>query len=213
MLEFLRGKVSERKLRLLAAACCRRIWDLLSDRYCRKALSVAERYADSEVPKEKLGFAFGDARRSAQVAHRQDSGSANGTAMWAVSLLCEADIGKAIAAVYLAAQSEVYPTDLSRFAAVLREQSSLLRDIFSNPFRPLVFTPAWRTAAVLALAEAAYEERVLPAGTLDPDRLGVLADALEDAGCSDEAILSHLRGPGPHVRGCWVIDLLLSKDR
>ena len=61
------------------------------------------------------------------------------------------------------------------------------------------------------LATAAYEERILPAGTLDSDRLAVLADALEDAGCDNEDILSHLRGPGPHVRGCWVVDLLLGK--
>jgi hypothetical protein len=61
------------------------------------------------------------------------------------------------------------------------------------------------------MAQTAYDERILPAGTLDPDRLAVLADALEDAGCDNADILSHLRGPGPHVRGCWVVDLLLGK--
>src|SRR5437588_418759 len=67
MLEYLRGKFSERKLRLFACACCRRVWNLLSDRYSRKALTVAERYADAEVSQEKLGFAWGDVRRAAQV--------------------------------------------------------------------------------------------------------------------------------------------------
>ena len=62
------------------------------------------------------------------------------------------------------------------------------------------------------LAEAAYTARSLPQGELDPARLAVLADALEDAGCTDADILGHLRGPGPHVRGCWVIDLLLGKQ-
>jgi len=65
---------------------------------------------------------------------------------------------------------------------------------------------------VTALATAAYEERDLPAGTLDPDRLAVLADALEAADCDNADLLPHLRGPGPHVRGCWVIDALLGKS-
>jgi hypothetical protein len=64
---------------------------------------------------------------------------------------------------------------------------------------------------VVALAQAAYEQRELPAGTLDMARLAVLADALEDAGCTDADLLSHLRGPGPHVRGCWAVDLILGK--
>jgi hypothetical protein len=65
---------------------------------------------------------------------------------------------------------------------------------------------------VKGLAEAAYEERVMPAGTLDPARLSILADALEDAGCTENELLGHLRGPGPHMRGCFVLDLLLGKS-
>jgi hypothetical protein len=65
---------------------------------------------------------------------------------------------------------------------------------------------------VLALAQTAYDDRLLPAGTRDPDRLAILADALEDAGCDNAEILSHLRGSGPHVRGCWVVDLLLRNE-
>ena len=70
---------------------------------------------------------------------------------------------------------------------------------------------AWLTPAVVSLAEAAYARRILPSGHLDPARLAVLADALEEAGCTDETILSHCRGPGPHVRGCWCVDQLLGK--
>jgi hypothetical protein len=65
---------------------------------------------------------------------------------------------------------------------------------------------------VKKLAEAAYENRSLPEGTLEQDRLAVLADALEEAGCGVEEILGHLRGPGPHVRGCHVVDTLMGKS-
>jgi len=84
-------------------------------------------------------------------------------------------------------------------------QAILLRDIFGNPFHPVAFDPAWRTEAVVGLARGAYEDRAF-------DRLPVLADALEDAGCADAAVLAHCRGPGPHVRGCWVVDLVLGKS-
>jgi hypothetical protein len=70
----------------------------------------------------------------------------------------------------------------------------------------------WNDAIVVRLAQAAYDKRQLPAGTLDTSRLAVLADALEEAGCAGDDILSHLRGPEPHVRGCWVVDLLLAKE-
>jgi len=85
----------------------------------------------------------------------------------------------------------------------------LLRDVVGNPFHPVTLDPAWRTPVIRALATAAYEDRSLPSGVLDPDRLAVLSDALEDAGCDNAEILSHLRGPWPHVRGCWALDLLL----
>jgi hypothetical protein len=95
------------------------------------------------------------------------------------------------------------------------EDLALLRCIFVNPFRPVTISPAvltWNDAVVVRLAQAAYEERHLPAGTLDNSRLAVLADALEEAGCTSEDILDHLRGPGTHVRGCWPVDLCLGKS-
>jgi hypothetical protein len=87
----------------------------------------------------------------------------------------------------------------------------MVRDIFGNPFRPVRLGRAWLTPTVTNLAQSAYEERALPSGELDPTRLAVLADALEEAGCDQPGLLSHLRGPGPHVRGCWALDLLLGK--
>jgi hypothetical protein len=82
--------------------------------------------------------------------------------------------------------------------------ADLLRCVFGNPFRPLAFDPAWRTPTAVALAEATYAAR-------DFAGLPVLADALEDAGCDAAELLAHLRGPGPHARGCWALDAVLGK--
>jgi hypothetical protein len=88
---------------------------------------------------------------------------------------------------------------------------TLIRCIFGNPYRPVQVAPSALNRTVQSLATAAYEERTLPSGKLDRDRLLVLADALEDGGCADAAVLEHLRSPGPHVRGCWALDTLLGK--
>jgi hypothetical protein len=87
-----------------------------------------------------------------------------------------------------------------------------LRDIAGNPFRPVSLDSAWRTPTVSSLAQAAYENRSLPSGHLDNARLMILADAVEEADCTDAAVLDHLRSPGPHVRGCWVVDLLTGRE-
>jgi hypothetical protein len=96
--------------------------------------------------------------------------------------------------------------------ATCESQLNLLRDLIGNPFRPVSIDTAWLTPTVCRLATIGYEERSLPSGELDTARLAVLADALEDAGCQDADMLTHLRGPGPHVRGCWALDLLLGKE-
>jgi hypothetical protein len=80
----------------------------------------------------------------------------------------------------------------------------ILRDIFGNPFRPVAVDPSWLTSTVVALAEGIYQERAF-------DRLPILADALQDAGCDSDDVLSHCRSDGPHVRGCWVVDLLTGR--
>jgi hypothetical protein len=88
--------------------------------------------------------------------------------------------------------------------------AGFLRDVIGNPFRPVTVPAACLTPTVVSLAQAAYEHRVLPAGELEPARLAVLSDALEEAGGAPE-LLEHLRGPGPHVRGCHLLDLLRGK--
>jgi hypothetical protein len=88
-------------------------------------------------------------------------------------------------------------------------QCKALRDIFGNPFRPAPGPdPTWLASnggTVAVLAQSIYDQRAF-------DRLPLLADALEEAGCGDLALLEHLRGPGIHVRGCWAVDLILGTD-
>jgi hypothetical protein len=96
-----------------------------------------------------------------------------------------------------------------------KSQCDRIRDIFGNPFRPRpAFDSSWQSwndGIIPKLAQAIYDERELPAGTLDGSRLLILADALEEAGCTNADILDHCRRQGEHVRGCWVINLLLGK--
>ncbi len=79
-----------------------------------------------------------------------------------------------------------------------------LRDVFGNPFRPVSFDPMWQTPTVIAMAQAIYANRAF-------DRMPILAGALEEAGCDNPYVLAHCRGHGQHVRGCWVVDLILGK--
>jgi hypothetical protein len=88
---------------------------------------------------------------------------------------------------------------------LVRPHCQNIDDIFGNPFRPLTFDPRWRTSDVVGLARAIYDEKAF-------ERMPILADALMDAGCEDEPIIGHCRGDGPHVRGCWVVDLILGKE-
>jgi 3-deoxy-D-arabino-heptulosonate 7-phosphate (DAHP) synthase class II len=77
--------------------------------------------------------------------------------------------------------------------------AELLRCVVGNPFRSVVFAPEWRSETVVRIADAIDADRAF-------DRLPVLADALEDAGCDAPDVLAHCRGPGPHARGCWVVN-------
>jgi hypothetical protein len=193
-----RTKGGRRKLRLLACACCRRLWHLAKTDKGRRGVEVAERYADGLAGKEELRAArevdepgWDDLWSAAQYALKEKPQEATGPMALHHYLLGGAG------------------TDV---AEERRGQCGLIRETFGNPFRPVTVKPAWQAPQVAALAQAAYDRRELPAGTLDPARLAVLANALEDAGFDQTDLLDHLRGPGPHVRGCWVIDLLLGKS-
>ena len=92
----------------------------------------------------------------------------------------------------------------------------LLREVLGNPFRPPPPLPpavlAWNDRTIPRLGAAIYEERRMAEGTLDKSRLAVLADALLNAGCEDDDLIQHCRSEGPHVRGCWAVDLCLSRN-
>jgi hypothetical protein len=195
LVEYLRQRRSvrsDRKLRLFAVACARQLWPLLNDGRCRRAIETAERVADGNAGEVE--------QREAAVGARAST-----------------DYRQSVAGFCASLTVATYPGYSAYYAASVGNdpvQCEFLRDIFGNLFRPVTINPdwlRWNAGVVEHLARAAYEERTLPSGELDRQRLGILADALEDAGCTDPDILNHLRGPGVHVRGCWVIDLLLGK--
>jgi hypothetical protein len=105
---------------------------------------------------------------------------------------------------------ESYPGALAE--APSRFLPAVMREIYGNPFRPLAVAPSHLTEVVRLLAQAAFESREVLSGHLDNARLAVLSDALEEAGCTEAELLGHLRSPGPHVRGCWAVDLILGKS-
>jgi hypothetical protein len=180
----------------------------------QEAVEVAERFADGLATAEELT----SSRNVGMEAWSKSSSAwtvllANGLA---VSL--EEGFSAALYAAKHAPEALIPPGSPKRKAANAEERRVLrtfFLDIFGNPFRPVIISPAvlaWNDAVVVRLAQAAYDERYLPSGTLDNGRLAVLADALEEAGCMDTDILGHLRGSGPHIRGCWSVDLLLGMN-
>jgi hypothetical protein len=186
LLDYHRMKREPRRLRLLAAACVRSVVPADAPAVVAEALETVERYADGRVARAQF-LAARKAVRRAAAAHP------------AVSLLrtLTGDAMEGMTVTVANARSLAGPEG----GAVV---CGLIRCVFGNPYRHTAFDPAWRTEAAVALARGVLEERAF-------DRLPVLADALEDAGCADPDVLAHCRGAGPHARGCWVIDGLLGR--
>jgi hypothetical protein len=215
MLHFIlwKARPSHRKLRLYGCACCRLVWPLLQDERSRRAVEVAEAFADGKAKLKQ-------ARPGAEAAYRDRgmqavfSEATNSAASAANEVVGQFPIGAAHwgASGVRSALSAWLRESPTANAADPTRLTHLYRDVVGNPYRPATIEVAWRTPAVLSLAQAAYDERLLPSGELDPPRLAVLADALEEAGCASADLLGHLRSPGPHVRGCWAVDLCLGKS-
>ncbi len=191
----------QRKLRLFVCACARRLWHHLGCSADEESVALAERYADGEVTdqeweqmRQSMGWHDMPPLRAGQHARQPLSD---------VELYATREAARAV--VTALGFSHQQRSDHERL-----ELMALLRDIF-RPFQKVSIDPtwlAWEGGLVGRIARAAYEERCLPEGRLEGARLAVLADALEDAGCTNPDLLEHLRGPGLHVRGCWVVDLL-----
>ena len=207
------GNLTERKVRLFAVACCRSIWDLMTDERSRNAVEVAEQFADREKDASQLSTAHAAAWPVVTSASRP-------TYCPGQAALCAAAPSPVLMVTYYAnaaaaltqAQRRSVAWD-NRMAAGYAANCDTLRDLFSLlPFRRPATVDAWLTPPVVALAQSAYDDRFLPSGHLNPSHLAELAAALEAAGCGDADLLGHLRDPGPHVRACWAVDAVLGRS-
>ena len=232
MLRFLKGKASDRKLRLLACACCRHAWSSAPDALPQEVCD-AEEFADghriwAELTRPAAGGAEEDeltrtTRRAAQsvlrrVAHAAAVEAAEYAAHYRRELETAAHSSSATVEPWTSdprlrlrrarATAEALSESMEAGVAARNMeraiQASLIRDVF-NPFCSLTADPVWRTSTVAALAAQMYESR-------DFSAMPILADALQDTGCENTAILDHCRASGPHFRGCWLVDLLLAKE-
>ena len=190
-------RLSDRRWRLFGTKCCDRLSHLNLARMSVSALRVSEHYADGLAEVVELNRAYAQAFDVATEYQQLD-----GPPVAA---------GFAALATCYAAHPDESADDVAHYArrALASEteasyQADLLRDIFGNPFRPVTIDASWLTSDVLALARGIYDERAF-------DRMPILADALQDAGCNNDDVLRHCRGGNAHVRGCWVVDSLLGK--
>ena len=236
MLGFLRGKASGRKLRLYACACCHRIGHLFKDDRSRHAVAFAERYANVGLRGRRNRRIIWREAAAALQAAIAASRTCNDSTQYGLSMIdVDAthaaqrivegdDWGSVIASSQAAADAAAWarmtsaPTRgegdyLDSWTACRRaeyeQQAALLRDIIGRlPFRTMDLDPRWLTwqnSTIPKLAQTIYDDRAF-------NRLPILADAVEEAGCSDADLLGHLRGPVPHVRGCWAVDLILGRE-
>jgi hypothetical protein len=199
-------RLTRRKGRLFAVACCYRIVNLIPDPKNQIAVETAAQFADGFVTKEQL-LAAHTAAKTGFHDPTYETGAPEGFE----GRLNSAQ--RAVIAVSMPFTTASIVSSLASFAEgdgrnpgpERKAQSNLLRDIFGNPFRPVTLNHSWLTPTVLALAKGIYDKKAF-------EHMPILADALQDAGCNNEDILNHCRRPGEHVRGCWCVDLLLGRE-
>ena len=221
MLDRVWDGADDRKLRLYACGCCRGIWTKLIGQRSREAVQAAEDYADQSGSVDLSRSNYWAEADGFAIDMKQDRYRQERRLVEAGGLLEEdtvEDCGMLDAAGHRlsfatarqsasAAEFATAPDIVEFFTRVDPSIHSLpvFRDIFGNPFRPVIANPTWLTPKVVAIATAIYADRAC-------DRMSILADALEEAGCTNADVLLHCRGAGPHVRGCWVVDLVLGKE-
>jgi hypothetical protein len=198
MLNQLSGTVSSRKARLLKVATARLRWEEFAHTVLRETVELAESFADGNTSEAVFGEL-----RGRVYGYFDDNHPLRRLPMPPLHLL-----SLALATGYneqMNSQLAGGANWMSSVQLLSAELPPILRCIFGNPFRPVAFAPEWRTETAVALAAGIYDERAF-------DRLPILADALEEAGCDHPDVLRHCRGPGPHARGCWVVDGVLGKQ-
>ncbi|MFO0821747.1 MAG: hypothetical protein U0792_01285 [Gemmataceae bacterium] len=199
MVEHIGLAASARKVRLLGCACVRWAWEWGMGEPTPEAICVGEAFADGVATAEEVSLAAREMNtewREHEEAYRPYPRTCEWTEM-----LLDTD-----ARAWL---GELHPYTADMHIGDEPEWQGIVRfahDIFGNPFRPVAFDPAWRSDTAVSLAKQMYESR-------DFDAMPILADALQDAGCDNADILNHCRDPQQtHVRGCWVVDLVLNKS-
>jgi hypothetical protein len=214
------GKVAtraagRRKLRLFAVACCRRVWHLIPDGPARQAVLLSERFADGECSAEELeaarlqlaveGHAPPEVRAAVGVAERAARQAVKDATFNAAQVASLANGLSAAEAARRGLPVNQYGFNAAHHAEAAA-QAGVLREVFGPlGFRAVAVAPEWldwNDGVNRQLARSIYDDR-------DFARLPVLADGLEEAGCTDAELLAHCRQPGEHFRGCWVVDLLL----
>jgi hypothetical protein len=205
-----RTKYGRRKLKLFGCACCRQIWHLFEAHPdCARLVEKVEQFADHGGSQRFLN----DLARGLRPVGGPGWQVVIAARSLARSKALEAGIGAS--GVIASAIDTAGPTpqasstleedgEFKLLNGARAKQAHLLRCLFGNPFRPVTLDPSWLTSTVVTLAKGIYDDRAF-------DRLPILADALQEAGCNNDDILNHCRGPGPHARGCWVVDLVLGK--
>ena len=188
MLEFVRGTASDRKFRLFACGSCRADELAWGDAESRGAWTRMEEEVD-QLPVAIHRDPFFDDQNGRVEGVRIET--AYFAARETARLLAERRGG---------AFRDFFGSRSRRKALAL-----IIRDVLGNPFRPVSTDPSWLTPTALLLAQGIYADRAF-------DRLSILADALQDAGCDSADLLNHLRGGGPHVLGCWALDVTLGKS-
>jgi hypothetical protein len=199
MLRFLDGRISDHQAQRIAAHCCRIVWNHIPDRRWRKMVRTFERFAHGELPQAALEQAQRDMRRPSYRRHEPSpiESAANGVVLFG----CHPTPNLREVLARLDEVCSLTSGDVNLVQEYPR--GPFLLRCLVNPF-PGTFDARYRTCDAIALARAIYEDGAF-------DRLPLLADALMDAGCDDDLIRSHCRSGGPHVRGCWVVDLVLDK--